>query len=232
MKKILFWGSVVLLVAVLVFLVVFLLQGMAELDELSKKGEDLISSDTGKNEEDATTPETPPVIDPVDPSEDEDPFTAVDTSNAASQSIFFPTVGSKDGVVADDLGLIGPSLNQTVTHGLTVWENGAISINKTDVGYFYEVGKLQDDMLVYPHRLYYRLLKNGEWESNVHVVDGTNFVLYLSSSYDNGATREPFQRYDGSFSVSNSHVSFSVAIGLAEDFATDFDGFRLYALME
>lgn len=235
MKKILFRGSIVLLVCVLVFLVVFMLQGMAELEELSEKGNDLVNN-SNKTEEDTDPPddttEEPPVSDPVDPPEDEDPFDAVDNSNAASQSSFYAKVGSKLGVVADDLGLIGPSLNVTLPDGLTVYDSGTMQFNNTDPGWFYEVGNFEGENAIFPHRLYYRLLRDGEWESNVHAVDGTNFVLYLSFSYDSGSTWNSYQRYDSSFSLPDRHYIGMVAIGLAEDFATDFEGFRLYALKE
>lgn len=236
MKKVLFWISVSLLVLLLVFLTVLLFQGMSELDELAEKGGNIVSDNSNKNEENTDpsddTSEKPPENDPTDPPEDEDPFDAVDTSNAASQSAFHVEVGSKLGVVADDLGLIGPSLNETLHDGLTVYGSGTMQFNNTTPGWFYEVGEFSGDDAVFSHRLYYRLFKDGEWESSVHVVDGTNFVLYLSSSYDNGATYDMYERCDESFSVSNPHVICSVAIGLAENFTVDFEGFRLYALME
>lgn len=236
MKKVLFWISVSLLVLLLVFLTVLLFQGVSELDELTEKGENIMSDNSNKNEENTdipdNTPDDTPTSTPTDPPEDEDPFDAVDTSNAASQSAFHVKVGSKDGMTADVI--TGEAFGQVkfLHDGLTVYGSGTMQFNNTTPGWFYEVGEFSGEDAVFSHRLYYRLFKDGEWESSVHVVDGTNFVLYLSSSYDNGSTYDMYERCDESFSVSNPHVICSVAIGLAENFTVDFEGFRLYALME
>ena len=222
MKKIFLRLCISSLALLLVFLSLSLFEGIADLNELVSEGKDLAN----KEEQNTELPD-----DPLDPSEGEDPFDAEDNSNAASQSVFHAESGAKLGVVADDLGLIGPSLYETAPDGLIVFQNGTMQLNNTASGWFYEVGQIFGDDLVFSHRLYYRLLKDGEWESNVHVVDGTNFVLYLSSTYDS-SNYSPYQRYDESFSASNPYVRFSAAIGLAEGFTPDFEAFRLYALME
>ena len=230
MKKYVILGVVVLLIALLVFLVVFLFRGMGELNELVEQGKDL----NNKNEQNTNTPDDttqdPPESDPTDPPEEVDPFDAEDTSNAASQSAFYAKVGSKDGMTAgvitgEDIGQV-----EFLHDGLTVYENGTMVFNDTSPGFYYEVGTFEGEMAVMPHRLYYRLFKDGAWENSVHVVDGTNFVLYLSFSYDSGSGWNSYQRYDGSFSLPDRHYIGMVAIGLAEDFTPDFEGFRLYVL--
>ena len=237
---------ILFLVLLVVFIGVLAFRSFSELGSILEEGKDLVSDEntpddtpedtTDNTPEDTDTPTTPDTPDtpttPEDTTDSEDPFVAKDTSNAALYNIFVSsTVGSKDGVIADDLGLSGPSLNGFLHDGLTVYENGAMTFNDTTPGYFYEVGDVGGAEKGLPYRLYYRVFRDGAWESNVHVVDGTNFVLYLSVSYD-GTTYNAYQRYDGNFSVPDGCAKCVVAIGLADGFTPDFEGFRLYALME
>ena len=224
MKKMAFRISIVCLVFVLILLCFSLLQGIVEFKELASKGKDLIN----KNESNSDSSTTPP---------ESDPFVAVDTSLEASENMFFAEVGVKTGVQEDAFIVAGPMIGETLD-GLSVFENGSIRVNNLTPDYFYEVGIISGDMLVYPTRLYYRLFQYGEWSSHINVVDGSNIVVYLAS-YD-GETQGEYQRYDGSFSASNPHVSYMVAIGFTEDFLSNFDsdlygedtGFRLYALAD
>ena len=235
MKKSVLIGCIALLVCVLVFLVVFLLQGMAELDELSQKGNNLVNN-SNKTEEDAgtsdDTTQDPPASDPVVPPEDENNYFAEDVSTEAMNNLFVPLAlpATLNGVAEDDLGSYGDQSTVSVAGGMTLFDNDVYMLNDVTPKVFYEVGSVNKGEEGTSYKFFYRIYEKDGWSTSAEGIWGTNFIVYLSFSFDGGDTFEPYQRYDNTFVMSDDCTDIKVAIGLANSVFPENSSFRFYCL--